>query len=595
MHVSRWLLACVVVCLCACSTPPSTQQQSANPDARLDQLLDDYFEDYLKLNPIAATYIGDARYNDRLANDIAPENVAAMVELHRYYLAAAHVIDQNRLSPAARLSEAIFERECHDVIDGAQFPNYLLPIDQLGGMPSVFAEFGSGESAQPFASVRDYDNFLHRANDYSVWVDQAIVNMRAGIKQNIVQPRVVMDKAMSQLDALLVDDVTKSLFYKPIEHFPETITDAERRRLTEQFRIAIAHIILPAYQRLRDFVRDEYLPHARDSVAWTALPNGVAWYQYLVRHYTTTNLSAAEIHAIGLKEVARIRDQMSRVQTRLGIPGELSDFFKHLATDDSQYYKSGDELLAAHRALKAKIDARLPQLFSDFPKADYQIREVEAFRAQASAGAFYEPPSADGSRPGIFYVNTYNLKAQPKFGMTTLALHEASPGHHFQISIQQEIANLPKFRRFLVGYTAYTEGWALYAESLGNELHLFDDPYQYFGHLNDEQLRAMRLVVDTGLHTMNWTREQAIRYMLDNSYMAPTDAEAEVERYIANPGQALGYKIGQLKIRELRTQAEQALGAKFDVKQFHSQVLRDGPLPMDVLATKIQNWIDSNR
>jgi uncharacterized protein (DUF885 family) len=306
-------------------------------------------------------------------------------------------------------------------------------------------------------------------------------------------------------------------------------------------------------------------------------------------------MKPADIHSIGLSEVARIRGEMSKVQTKLGIPGDLKQFFIALDSDGSQYFTKGADLLAAHREIKAKIDAKLPTLFSDFPKADYQIREVEAFRAQSSAGAFYQQPSADGTRPGIFYVNTYNLKAQPKFGMTTLSLHEASPGHHFQITIQQEITDLPRFRRFLIGYTAYVEGWALYSESLGTEMQLFDDPYQYFGHLNDEMLRAMRLVVDTGLHTMNWTREQAIAYMLENSYMAPTDAEAEVERYIANPGQALGYKIGQLRIRELRTHAEKALGSKFDVKQFHSQVLRDGALPIDVLGAKIDRWIDSQK
>jgi len=322
------------------------------------------------------------------------------------------------------------------------------------------------------------------------------------------------------------------------------------------------------------------------------LPDGEVWYRLLVELYTTTDMSAADIHRIGLAEVARIRAEMRKVQARLGIDGELKDFFAALANDESQYFNSGSELLAAHRALKAKIDAKLPAYFADFPKSDYQIREVEAFRAQASAGAFYQQPSADGSRPGIFYINTYNLKAQPKFGLTTLSLHEASPGHHFQVSLQQEIADLPRFRRFLVGYTAYAEGWALYAEWLGNEMGLFDDPYQYFGHLNDEMLRAMRLVVDTGLHTLNWTREQAIRYMLDNSYMAESDAEAEVDRYIANAGQALGYKIGQLKIRELRAKAEKALGNKFDPKQFHRQVLRDGALPMDLLAAKVQRWIE---
>jgi uncharacterized protein (DUF885 family) len=419
--------------------------------------------------------------------------------------------------------------------------------------------------------------------------------MRVGVKRGIVQPHVVMQKVLPQLAAMLVDDPTQSLFYQPIVNMPQGFSAQDKKRLSAAYRSGIAGNIIPAYRRLHDYIRDEYLPHTRDTVAWTALPQGAAWYQFLSRHYTTTDLDAAAIHRIGLAEVARIRGEMSKVQAKLGIAGDLPQFFAHLGADQTQFFTSGEALLTAHRALKAKIDAKLPTLFVDFPKADYEIREVEAFRAQSSAGAFYQPPSADGSRPGIFYVNTYNLRAQPKFGMTTLSLHEASPGHHFQVSIQQEIADMSRFRRFLVGYTAYVEGWALYTESLGSEMALFDDPYQYFGHLNDEMLRAMRLVVDTGLHTMNWTREQSIAYMLDNSYMAPTDAEAEVERYIATPAQALGYKIGQLKIRELRTQAEQALGPKFDVKQFHSQILRDGPLPMDVLAAKISAWIAAQK
>lgn len=573
-------------CASTSSLAPAT-----NEDARLKRLVEHYFEDILKLNPLTATYFGDARYNDHLANDIAPAHVAAMIELHRYNLEALHKIDVSQLSPAAQLTRAIFERECAEAVAAGQFPTYLLPINQMDGLPSTFAELGAGDSAQPFASVRDYENFLHRAGDFSVWVDQAIVNMREGIKRGVVQPRVVMQKVVPQLEAMLVDDASQSLFYQPLKYFPTALSADARQRLTREYRFAILHEIIPAYRRLRDFIRDEYLPHTRETVAWAALPQGAEWYRFLVRHYTTTELDAAQIHRIGLAEVARIRGEMTKIQTKLGSGGDLSQFFAQLSADDTQYFASGEELLSAHRTLKAKIDAKLPLLFGDFPKADYQIREVEAFRAQSAAGAFYQQPAADGSRPGIFYINTYNLKAQPKFGMTTLSLHEASPGHHFQTSIQQQITDLPRFRRFLVGYTAYVEGWALYSESLGGEMGLFDDPYQYFGHLNDEMLRAMRLVVDTGLHTVNWTREQAISYMLDNSYMAATDAEAEVERYIANPGQALGYKIGQLRIRELRTQAEQALGAKFDIKQFHSQVLRDGPLPMDVLAAKIAHWI----
>jgi uncharacterized protein (DUF885 family) len=592
MRKLPWLSILAIVLLSACA---STKGTNGPEDRRLNRLVDNYYEEILKRNPLTATYIGDKRYNDRLANDIAPDYVAAMVELHRQYLESVRKIDSHELSAASQLTRAIFERECEETIESAKFPGYLLPIDQMGGLPSNFAELGAGSNAQPFVTVRDYESFLRRTIDFAIWVDQAIVNMRDGINRGVVQPRVVMQKVLPQLEAMLVDDASQSLFYQPITNLPKGFSTADRKRFTAEYRAAIADRIVPAYRRLRDFIRDEYLPHARQTVAWTAMPQGKEWYQYFIRHYTTTELGAAEIHRIGLSEVARIRGEMSKVQTQLKIPGDLPQFFAHLATDQNQYFTSGPDLLAAHRALKARIDAKLPTRFTDFPKADYEIREVEAFRAQSSAGAFYQPPSGDGSRPGIFYVNTYNLKAQPKFGMTTLSLHEASPGHHFQISIQQEIVDMSRFRRFLVGYTAYVEGWALYTESLGSEMGLYEDPYQYFGHLNDEMLRAMRLVVDTGLHTMTWTREQSIAYMLDNSYMAPTDAEAEVERYIANPGQALGYKIGQLKIRELRAQAEKALGSDFDVKQFHSQVLRDGPLPMDVLTAKIAAWIESQK
>jgi len=337
------------------------------------------------------------------------------------------------------------------------------------------------------------------------------------------------------------------------------------------------------------------MKHARSTVAWTDLPNGTKWYAYQVRINTTTTLTPDYIHELGLKEVARIRGEMEQVKAQVGFKGDLPAFFKFLQDDPRFYYTKAEDLIAGYAAVKKDIDARLPKFFADFPKADYEVRPVEPFRAQSAAGAMYQSPSADGSRPGIFYVNTFNLKSQPKFGMQTLSLHEASPGHHFQISIQQELDGLPKFRRFGGNYVAYVEGWALYAESIGKEMGLFTDPYQYYGRLSDEMLRAMRLVVDTGLHTRGWSREKAIQYMLDNSSMAASDVEAEVERYIANPGQALGYKIGQIRIREMRDKSEAALGSRFDIKEFHSQILRDGALPMDVLEEKIDRWIESKR
>jgi uncharacterized protein (DUF885 family) len=363
-----------------------------------------------------------------------------------------------------------------------------------------------------------------------------------------------------------------------------------RERLTAAYRARIAGELLPAYRRLRDFVRDDYLPRCRETAGYSALPDGRAWYAFLVKASTTTDLPPDRIHEIGLEEVARIRADMELVKRQVGFEGDLPAFFRWLREDPRFYDTDPEALLAGYRDLQKKVSGLLPRLFDVFPKADYEVRPVEAFRARSMSGAQYVPGTPDGRRAGVFYVNTSDLKAQPRFGMETLSLHEASPGHHFQISIAQEVTGLPKFRRF-GGYVAYQEGWALYAESIGKELGLFTDPLQWYGRLSDELLRAMRLVVDTGIHARGWSREQAIRYMLDTSSMAESDVVAEVERYIAVPGQALGYKVGQLAITELRREAERELGPRFDVKAFHRQVLVDGALPLDVLRTKIREWI----
>jgi uncharacterized protein (DUF885 family) len=470
-----------------------------------------------------------------------------------------------------------------------------LPINQLYSLPVLMPLLGSGASAQPFMTTRDYENFLARIADYVAWSDQAIFNMRAGIRFGVVQPRVVMQQVESQLAALLVEDPVNSVFYQPVVNFPQSVPEADRDRLEAEYRSAITDQLGPAYRRLYDFVRNEYLKQARSTVSWSQLPDGQRWYAFLVEMHTTTKLTPDDIHTLGLSEVARIRAELEQVRKQVGFEGDLAAFWRFAQQEPRFYYTDGESLLEGYREIAKKVDARLPLLFNELPKASYEVREVEAFRAEAEAGASYEAPSADGSRPGIFYVNTFNLQAQPKFGMETLSLREASPGHHFQMSIQQELTHLPKFRRFGAGYTAYVEGWALYAESLGRELGMFTDPWQYYGRLSDEMLRAMRLVVDTGLHSRHWTRQRAIQYMLDNSSLADTAVTAEVDRYIADPGQALSYKIGQLRIRELRNRAAAKLGAGFDVKQFHSQVLRDGALPLEVLEAKIDRWIATTR
>ena len=555
---------------------------------RLSKLFDDYFERSLQLSPLQATFIGDDRYDDKLTNSISPDFIRMALEVDRSYLDQALKFDPATLSEEDRLSWEIFVHERRISIESAKFPGELLPIDQMFSISTLMPVLASASSAQPFRDAKDYDRFLARMNEYITWSDQAITNMREGMRRRIVQPRVVMENVEKQLAALIEDDPQKSLFYAAVERIPESVPAADRARIEKAYRDAIVNRINPAYRRLHEFVRDEYLPHTRSTVAWTALPDGAAWYAFLVKNSTTTDLTPDQIHELGLKEVARILGEMEQVKAQVGFKGDLHAFFRHLQEDPQFYYTKEEDLIAGYQDVKRRIDAVLPKYFSIFPKADYEVRPVEAFRAKSAAGASYQSPSADGSRPGIFYVNTFNLKAQPKFGMETLSLHEASPGHHFQISIQQELTDIPRFRRFGGNYTAYVEGWALYAESIGKEMGLFTDPYQYYGRLSDEMLRALRLVVDTGLHTRGWTRERAIQYMLDNSSMAKSDVEAEVERYIANPAQALGYKIGQIRIREMRAAAEKKLGPKFDVKRFHTEVLRDGALPMDVLEKKLE-------
>jgi uncharacterized protein (DUF885 family) len=563
---------------------------ASGESARLAALLDRYWEDTLVLNPIQATVIGDDRYDDQLPNYYAPEYRARQKAHLERYLAALGTFDRERLEGQDRLSHDVLKRDLAEGLEGLRFPDWLIPVHQFESAPVLFAMLASGKSVQPFRTVKDYDAFLGRMARLPPIFDQAIANMREGIRAGVVQPRPVMEKVVPQLDALVADAPEKSAFWGAVAAMPESFPAADRERLTAAYRARIAGELLPAYRRLRDFVRDDYLPRCRETAGYSALPDGRAWYAFLVKASTTTDLPPDRIHEIGLEEVARIRADMELVKRQVGFEGDLPAFFRWLREDPRFYDTDPEALLAGYRDLQKKVNGLLPRLFDVFPKADYEVRPVEAFRARSMSGAQYVPGTPDGRRAGVFYVNTSDLKAQPRFGMETLSLHEASPGHHFQISIAQEVTGLPKFRRF-GGYVAYQEGWALYAESIGKELGLFTDPLQWYGRLSDELLRAMRLVVDTGIHARGWSREQAIRYMLDTSSMAESDVVAEVERYIAVPGQALGYKVGQLAITELRREAERELGPRFDVKAFHRQVLVDGALPLDVLRTKIREWI----
>jgi len=571
-----------------------TPEQAAAKARQLDALYAEYWEENLKLNPITATFIGDPRYNDQLPNFFTAESRAEQKAFDEKWLAKVQAIDPEGLDGQARLSYDIFVRDRTMSLEGQKFPGWMQPIEQFNNLAGFAAQMGSGTMAQPFATVKDYENWLARGKQLPAIFDTAVANMREGIAAGVVQPRPLMEKVIPQLDALIKDKPEDTLFWGPIAKMPESFSAEDKARLTEAYRAMIADEVMPSYVRLRDFIRDEYLPRTRDTVALSALPDGKAWYAFNAKSQTTTDLTPAQIHDIGLAEVARIHGEMRKVMEEVGFKGTLQEFFKFVSTDKQFQFKDEADLLAQYNSLRARVDAKIPEHFSLVPKAPFEIRPIEPFRAASAAGGQYFPPSQDGTRPGIFYVNTHNLPTRMNWEMESLYLHEAVPGHHFQIALQQELPELPAFRKF-GGETAFAEGWGLYAESLGKDLGVYTDPYQYFGRLQNELWRAIRLVVDTGLHDKGWTREQVIAYMLENSAESEGAATAEAERYIAIPGQALAYKIGELKIIELRDRAKAALGEKYDPREFHAEVLRDGSVPLSVLEMKIDRWIESKK
>lgn len=576
------------------AAPASAASAVAPADAAADALFAEYWEASLKLSPLRATFVGDARYNDQLPDLFSAESRAESEAFNKAWLARVEALDLDALSAQRRLSAEILLRDLELEIEGERFPSWQQPLDQFRNVAALFAQLGSGSNAQPFRTVQDYDNWLKRASRLPVLFTSMQANMRAGMESGVVQPRVLMEKVLPQLDALIKDKPEDTLFWQPIAKMPEGIAAADRARLAAEYRTLIETQLMPAYAELRRFVAEEYLPKTRATVALSALPDGQAWYAYMAKTQTTTDLTPAQIHDIGLSEVARIHGEMREVMKQVGFEGSLQDFFVYMTTDRKFEYPSEEALLADYNSLRERIDPRAMELFSLVPKAAFEIRPVEAFRAASAAGGSYMRPSQDGSRPGIFYVNTHDLPSRKTWDRDALYLHEAVPGHHFQLALQQELTGLPMFRRF-GGETAFSEGWGLYAESLGKELGAYDTPYQYFGRLQAELWRAIRLVVDTGLHSKGWSREQVIAYMKANSATTDTEAVSEAERYIAIPGQALAYKIGELKILELRARAEKALGEDFDIKAFHAAVLEDGSIPLSVLEAKIDRFIAANR
>ena len=584
-----------ILLVAACGGPQdraATKQTEADPSATLNALFDEYFERNLEMNPLTATFIGDYRYNDRMANTNSPEYRSAATAMDEELLQRLLKIDRQQLDYQDQLSYDLFKINREQSLEGDQFPSHLQPINQFYSLTSFFVQLGSGASAHPFKTVKDYDDFLSRADQFALNVDQVITNMKEGMRKGIVQPRILMAKLVPQLESQLVDDPEDSSFYAPIRNLPDDFSDAERERLTAAYAGKISGTIIPAYKRLNNFIGDEYLAAARATVGLYALPNGEDWYAYLVRVRTTTDMTPNEIHQIGRDEVARIHEEMLGVMEEVGFEGDLKDFFEFVNTDEQFFFDEAEELIQGYRDMSEHISELSKNLFEIFPNTAFEVRRVEPFREQSAAGGSYMAGTADGSRPGVFYANAYDIKARGKWAMESLYLHEAIPGHHFQIMIQRENESLPEFRRY-GGFTAFSEGWGLYAESLGKELGVFTDPYQYFGGLNAELWRAIRLVVDTGIHAKGWTRQQVLDYMYANSAVVEARAVAEAERFMAIPGQALAYKVGQLKIRAIRDDAETRLGDKFDVKDFHTQVLKDGAMPLSLLAAKIDRWIES--
>ena len=584
-------------------TPPMTAPLSAAAATKmtltapqraeqLEKMYVDYWEAELKRNPIQATFVGDNRYNDQLPNFFAPSYRTEGIAISKDWLKKFQAIDASDLDGQTRLSYDIMVRGLKLELEGSEFRTDLMPLNQFSNIIASFAQLGSGTSAQPFKTVKDYDNWLKRADKMPELITQMQANMREGVKISMVPPKILMLKVLPQLEGILAKTTEESIFWTPIKNMPKSFSAADKKRLTTAYTALISKKLTPAISGLHTFVKDEYVPKCRDSVGMKSLPNGQAIYAFEAKNSTTTDQTPAELHAIGLAEVARIHELIRGIMAQVKFKGSLQEFFHFMDTDKQFQFKDEKALLAAYEALRVKVDKKIPQFFAVTPKAGFEIRPIEAFRAASSAGGEYQGPSEDGTRPGIFYVNTFDLPTRKTWDSEDLFLHEAIPGHHFQIAIQQELSGIPKFRRF-GGDTAYVEGWALYTETMGKELGVFTDPYMYFGGLQGELWRAIRLVVDTGLHDNGWSRDKVIKYMRDNSAVSETDAIAEAERYMAIPGQALAYKVGELKITELRVRASKALGKGFDIREFHDQILKDGSLPMSVLDAKIDRWIAS--
>lgn len=585
------LIALAAFCI-SCSQPK--KEETKKPAIAFDSLLDAYHEERLaKISPLDATAAGDNRYNDILPNILTQAYRDQVAEFYGRYKNILSNIDKNALQGEDRISYEVLAWECNINLDALKFKDYLMPLNQMFSAHLMMGQLASGASMQPFKTVKDYENWLKRVDVYVQWCDTALVNLKKGVEQKYVLPKALTKKVVMQLTALSAGPAKNHIYYGPITSLPADFSAEDKTRLTKAYEDMINNKIIPAHKKLKDYMAGEYLAASRETSGIDAIPDGKAYYDFTIKQFTTTtNLTADQIFELGKQEVDRITKEMETIKDQVGFKGDMKAFFAHLRTKKELVpFTKPEQVIENFNAIHERMKPQLTKLFDKTPKTQFVVRRTESFREKTSA-AEYVNGSQDGTRPGIFYVPIPDIKTYNSISDEDLFLHEAIPGHHYQVMLQMENTSLPKFRQ-LVGYSAYAEGWGLYAESLGKELGLLTDPYQYFGMLSGEIHRAIRLVVDAGIHSQGWTREQAIQYSLDHEPVVEDEIIQEVERYMAIPGQALSYKIGQLKILELRTKAQKELGDKFKIAEFHNQVLDSGCVPLAVLEEKINGWIDT--
>ena len=562
---------------------------SAQEPNAVSKALHDLFTaewDYdMQQRPEEASNLGDRRWNDRW-RDESLEAHARRDQHNQEVLARLAGIDRGALPPADQVNYDLFKKEYDDRVEEYKFHWFLLPLNQREGIQTS----DDLADALRFETVKDYEDWIARLQAFPVLMDQTIALMREGIRERMVHPKVIMERIPAQIDKQIVAAPAQSPFYKPFVHFSRNISPTDQKRLQAAAQQAIQAQVVPAFQKFRNFFVKEYLPACYDQVGAWQLPHGDELYAFDVRHYTTTNQTPEQVHETGLREVARINAEMQQVMAKTGFKGSREEFFKFLRTDPRFFYKTPEELFEAYKALAKTVDPNLVKVFRTLPRQPYGVEAIPSEVAPDTTTAYYRQGAADGSRAGTYFVNLYQPDTRPKWEMTALTLHESVPGHHLQIALAQEMGEMPKFRRF-AGYTAFIEGWGLYAESLGEDMGLYTDSYSKFGQLTYEMWRAVRLVVDTGIHAKHWTRDQAIQYFKQNAPKHELDIVNEIDRYIAWPGQALAYKTGELKIKELRARARQALGDQFDIKEFHDIVLGGGALPLDILERNVDDWI----